>query len=229
MKPTGGAAVLPGSAAKQAAPRRSTIALARGAVDRLSIYFPILIMGVLALGSYWLVRNAPTVETPVAAPPPRHEADYFMRDFAVRTFDQSGRLQREIFGVEGRHYPDTDTLEIDKPRIRAISETGAVTVSTADRALSNGDGSEVQLIGNAIVTREPMTGRSGQAVPRMQFRGEFLHAYTNTERVRSDRPVTLTRGADTFTGDAMDYDNVQQVMVLRGRVHGQLQPRQAAR
>ncbi|MCZ2498583.1 LPS export ABC transporter periplasmic protein LptC [Xylophilus sp. Kf1] len=201
------------------------MALVRASLDRLSIYLPILLMGLLALGSYWLVRNAPTVEAPKPVEVLRHEPDYYMRHFAVRTFDASGRLQREIFGVEGRHYPDTDTLEIDKPRIRAISDTGAVTVSTAERGLSNGDGSEVQLIGNAVVTREPMVGRSGQQVPRMQFRGEFLHAYTNIERVRSDRPVTLTRGADTFVGDAMDYDNTTQVMLLRGRVHGTLQPR----
>ncbi|QHJ01527.1 LPS export ABC transporter periplasmic protein LptC [Xylophilus rhododendri] len=204
------------------------MALLRGVLDRLSIYLPILLMSLLALGSYYLVRNAPSVQAPEVVRPPRHDADYFMRDFAVRTFDETGRLQREIFGVEGRHYPDTDTLEIDKPRIRAISETGAITVATAERGLSNGDGSEVQLIGNAVVTREPTTGRSGQALPRMQFRGEFLHAYTNIERVRSDRPVILTRGDDVFTGDAMDYDNLQQVMVLRGRVHGTLQPRQGA-
>lgn len=222
MKPTGGAAVLPTQARRA---RLGCMALLRASLDRLSIYLPVLLMGLLALGSYWLVRNAPTVEAPKPVEELRHEPDYFMRNFAVRTFDAAGHLQREIFGVEGRHYPDTDTLEIDKPRIRAISETGAVTVSTAERGLSNSDGSEVQLIGNAVVTREPMVGRSGQQVPRMQFRGEFLHAYTNTERVRSDQRVTLTRGADTFVGDAMDYDNMSQVMQLRGRVHGTLQPR----
>ncbi|WPB59545.1 LPS export ABC transporter periplasmic protein LptC [Xylophilus sp. GOD-11R] len=200
----------------------------RGAIDRLSIYLPIALMGLLALGSYWLVRNSPTAAAPEVVAPLRHDPDYYMRDFALRTFDANGRLQREVFGVEGRHYPDTDTLEIDKPRIRAIADTGAITVATAERGLSNGDGSEVQLIGNAIVTREPMTGKSGQAIPRMQFRGEFLHAYTTTERVRSDRPVVMTRGTDTFTGDAMDYDNADQVMQLRGRVHTTLQPRQNA-
>jgi len=225
MKPTGGAAVLPGTPPPA---RRGPVALLRAVVDAMSIYLPVLLMGLLALGSYWLVRNSPTAEAPRPVEEARHEPDYFMRDFALRAFDETGRLQREVFGVEGRHYPDTDTLEIDKPRIRAIAETGAVTVSTAERALSNGDGSEVQLIGNAVVTREPMTGRSGQPLPRMQFRGEFLHAYTNTERVRSDQRVTLTRGNDTFTGDTMDYDNIEQVMQLRGRVHGTLQPRQAA-
>lgn len=222
MKPTGGAAVLPSQARRA---RLGCMALFRASLDRLSIYLPVFLMGLLALGSYWLVRNTPTVEAPKPVEELRHEPDYFMRNFAVRTFDATGKLQREIFGVEGRHYPDTDTLEIDKPRIRAISETGAITVSTAERGLSNSDGSEVQLIGNAVVTREPMIGRSGQQVPRMQFRGEFLHAYTDTERVRSDRPVTLTRGGDTFVGDAMDYDNISQVMQLRGRVHGTLLPR----
>ncbi len=202
------------------------LGMCRLVLDRLSIYLPVLMMGLLALGSYWLVRSTPVPAAPEAPRPERHEPDYFMRSFAVRTFDDNGHLKREIFGVEGRHYPDNDTLEIDSPRVRAISESGALTVATAQRALSNGDGSEVQLFGNAIVTREPMIGKSGQAVPRMQFRGEFLHAYTNTERVTSNQPVVLTRGDDRFTADSMDYDNLQEVMNLRGRVHGMIVPRQ---
>ncbi|WP_295854133.1 LPS export ABC transporter periplasmic protein LptC [uncultured Xylophilus sp.] len=208
--------------------RRGPVALLRDGVDRLSIYLPILLMALFALGSYWLVRSTPAPSAPEVVRPERHEPDYFMRDFALRTFDANGKLQREIFGTEGRHYPDTDTLEIDKPRIRAISATGALTVATAERALSNGDGSEVQLFGNAIVTREPMTGKGGQVTPRMQFRSEFLHAYTNTERVKSHLPVTLTRGNDQFTANQMDYDNLDQVMQLRGRVRGMLMPRQGA-
>jgi lipopolysaccharide export system protein LptC len=38
--------------------------------------------------------------------------------------------------------------------------------------------------------------------------------------------VELTRGNDRFTADTMDYDNMEQVMELRGRVHGVLQPGQ---
>ena len=58
----------------------------------------------------------------------------------------------------------------------------------------------------------------------MEFRGEFLHVFTNTERVRSDQPVTLTRGNDRFTADSMDYDNLDQVLQLRGRVRGMILP-----
>jgi len=130
-----------------------------------------------------------------------------------------------VQGDEARHYPDTDTLEIDQVRMRSVSIDGRVTVATANRALSNADGSEVQLFGNAIVTREPLPAKPGAAAqPRMEFRGEFLHAFTNTERVRSDQPVTLTRGNDRFTADSMDYDNLDQVLQLRGRVRGMILP-----
>ena len=83
----------------------------------------------------------------------------------------------------------------------------------------------MQLFGNAIVTREPVPAKAGvPAQPRLEFRSEFLHAFTNSERVQSNQPVTLTRGNDRFTADKMDYDNLDQVLQLRGRVRGVILP-----
>ena len=192
--------------------------------DQLSIYLPVLLMGLLALGTWWLVRNAPMPQLPAIDRPVKHQPDYFMKNFSVKSFDATGRLQSEVQGTEARHYPDTDTLEIDKVRMRSIGPDGRLTVATADRALSNADGSEVQLFGNAIVTREPLVRKGQATLPRLEFRGEFLHAWVNDERVRSNQPVTLKRGSDTFTADSMDYDNLDQILNLRGRVHGTLQP-----
>ena len=192
--------------------------------DQLSIYLPVVLMGLLALGTWWLVRNAPMPQLPAIDRPVKHQPDYFMKSFSVKTFDATGRLQSEVQGDEARHYPDTDTLEIDQVRMRSVSLDGRVTVATANRALSNADGSEVQLFGNAIVTREPLVRKGQATLPRLEFRGEFLHAWVNDERVRSNQPVTLKRGSDTFTADSMDYDNLDQILNLRGRVHGTLQP-----
>lgn len=192
--------------------------------DRISIYLPIILMGVLALGTYWLVRNAPLLSVPQPDKPVVHEPDYFMRRFTVRNFDASGRLKSEIFGAEAHHYPDTDTLEIIKPRIRTLNTQGQLTEATADRALSNSDGSEVQLFGNARVVREATTDAAGRKVPSLQFEGEFLHAFMNAERLRSHKPVQLSRGRDRFTGDAMDYDHLARDLELRGRVRGLLVP-----
>jgi lipopolysaccharide export system protein LptC len=195
--------------------------------DHVTIYLPVLLMGALALGTYWLVRNSPVLATTEAAQASKHDMDYFMRKFTVKSFGENGQLKSEIYGVEGRHYVDTDTLEIDQPRIRNISPSGRLTTSTGKQALSNGDGSEVQLMGNALVVREEVAGPDGKMLPRMAFSGEFLHAYVNEERVKSHKPVVLTRGGDQFTGDTFAYDNVSGIADLKGRVKGVLMPRAA--
>lgn len=188
--------------------------------ERLSIYLPVLLMALLALGSYWLVRNAPTLAAPAAERPLNSEPDYFMRNFAVKSFDDGGRLRSEVRGAQMWHYPDSDTLEIDKAHIRSVNDQGLVTVATANRALSNADGSEVQLFGDAVVVREAQKDATGRLLPRLELRSEFLHAYANIERVRSDKPVVLIRDGDRFTAERMDYDNLDRQLQLDGRVRG---------
>jgi lipopolysaccharide export system protein LptC len=195
--------------------------------DRLTIYLPVILMGLLALGTYWLARNTPVFSQSPAQRAERHEPDYFLRGFSVKNFDPEGRLKNEILGTEARHFPDTDTTEIDQPRIRSYSDKGALTIATARRAISNADGSQVQLIGNAVVTREGKDAQ-GQEVPRLEIRGEFLQAFMDEERVKSDRRVTMTRGRDVFEADQLDYDNLGRVLQLQGRVRGVLQPRATA-
>ena len=204
---------------------RQAWSLVGSAWDRLSVYLPIILMGVIALGTYWLARNTPTLAVVTAPRPPTHDPDTVMRRFSVKTFDAAGRLKSEVHGSEARHFPDTDTLEIDQPRIRSINAQGDLTVSTAQRALTNADGSEIQLFGKAVVTRTPAPA-AGQAAAPLEFRGEFLHAFLNAERVVSNQPVELRRGADRFTGDSLEYDNINRVLVLDGRVRGSIAPRQ---
>jgi len=205
------------------------LGLMRFSWDRISIYLPVILMALLALGTYWLVRNAPTFSAPEPAKPLRHEPDYFMRDFLVKNFDVTGRLKSEVQGIEARHFPDDDTMEIDKARIRSVNEKGQLVNSTADRALANSDASEVQMFGNAVVVREAMIDKSGQILPRMEMRSDFLHAYTNVERVKTNKRVVLQRDDDQFSGDRMDYDNLDRFLQLDGRVRGLIQAKPATK
>lgn len=194
--------------------------------DRLSIYLPVILMGIMALATYWLARNTPAFNLPGTQRVLTHEPDYFMRRFSVRSFEPSGRMKTEVYGTEARHFPDTDTFEIDLPRMRAVNPEGAVTVATARMAISNADTSELQLVGNAVVTREPPPGDAKGE--RIEVRGEFLHIFVQTERVRSHKPVVLRRGDNEFTADSMDYDNLERVIEMQGRVRGIIAPRNAA-
>ena len=192
--------------------------------DRATLYLPVLLMGALAMATYWLVRSTPNTSVPKTAAPVQHLPDYFMRKFAVRTYDANGQLKSHLVGAQARHFPDTDRLEIDQVTIRSFNEQRRLTTATARQAITNGDGSEVQLIGQAQVVRAAVPDSNGQMLPSLTFHGEFLHAFMNTERIKSHKPVQVTRGKDRFTADSMDFDNLERVMLMSGRVRGQLVP-----
>ena len=183
-------------------------------LDTLSAYLPLLVMGLLALGSWWLVKNTPLADGPRAAVVPRHEPDYAMRRFSVQRFTPEGPLRAQIEGDVLRHFPDTDTLEIEHPNVTAYALDGGVTLASARRALSNADATEVQLLGDARVTRAPTATDVG-----LTFRGEFLHAFLKTERVRSHMPATVTHGGTVIRADTFSYDNLDRTVSMKGGVH----------
>lgn len=198
--------------------------LLRQSLDLLSIYLPVLLMGLLALGTYWLVHTTPSAPPEQTKRAPLHEPDYFMRGFSLSSYDASGRIKSDVRGQEFRHFPDTDTIEIDRPQIRSFNLSGKPATATAERALSNGDGSEVQLRGNAVLIREALAGQSGKQQVRIEFRGEFLHAFLDSERVMSHLPVTLLRGRDRLSADSFEYNHLDQVLEMRGRVRIEVSP-----
>lgn len=200
----------------------------RRAWDRVAIYLPLILMGLMAMSTYWLVRNTPEVLQQELVAEPRHVPDYFMRDFSVRVFDAKGQLKSEITGAEARHFPDTDTLEIDRPHIRSYSREGRLMVAQAGRAVTNADGSEVQLFDQAVVVRSGLD--SSDAKARTELRSDFFHIVVNTEEIRTHLPVQLSRGDnEQFSADKMAYDNLARTLELKGRVRGVLMPRQRNR
>ena len=186
--------------------------------DLLSTYLPLLLMLMLALGTWWLVRNTPGAAAPAEASAPRSDPDYTMQDFIVERFDKDGRLKARVQGERLRHYPDVDRIEVDQPRVRAVTDDGRILLAQARRAITNGDGSELQLLGDARVTG---TGPHGEPV---EFRGEFLHAFLHTERVRSHLPVSVFREGSEMHAKGMEYDHLEGLLQLQGPIRAKLLP-----
>jgi lipopolysaccharide export system protein LptC len=182
-----------------------------------SRYLPLVLMALLALATWRLATNTPVFQGDKPEAVRRHVPDYTMNGFTVQRFANAGALSMQIEGDTLRHYPDTDTLEIDKVHIRSITPEGRVTLAWAEKAVSNGDGSEVQLTGNARVLREAYSSGAVSEVP-ISFQGEFLHVFLRTERLNSHLPVVITRDAMEVRGDSMTYDNLTRVAQFKGRV-----------
>lgn len=186
-----------------------------------SIYLPVLLMGVLALGSYWLLRSSPPPPEPRPPVAVSNEPDYYMRGFSVKSFSPEGRLVSELRGSEIRHYPASDTLEVDNARIRSVAASGAITTAQARRLLSNGAQTEYLLDGEAVVVRTPAQARA----PRIEFQGEQLRVLVEEDRLESDLPVLVIRGNDRIVADRMRYSDVTGVAELQGRVKATLAAR----
>jgi lipopolysaccharide export system protein LptC len=192
------------------------------AAEALSAYLPLLLMGLVALATWWLVKNTPVPGPAPRAEPPRSEPDYTMRGFALERFDANGRLKLRIEGELLRHFPDTDRVEIEGARISAFMADGRTTVATARRALGNGDGSELQLFGGAQVHSS-----DAQGAP-LHMASEFLHAYLVTERIVTASPVRVRFGATEVSAGGLEYEHASRKLELRGPIRAVIAPRGAS-
>ena len=191
--------------------------------DRAAVYLPVLTMGLLALGSYWILRSAPEPQAPALLRPATHEPDYFMRGFSVRSHGTDGALLSELSGSQVRHYPDNDVIEIDQARLLALNSSG---YTRAEARLLSTDGQQSQYLLEGAVTVE-RHGSANKAGPEssMHFAGEQLRVYADGQRIASDLPVELTRNGNRATAQSLRYDNSTGVAELQGRVRAQLSAR----
>ena len=199
------------------------LSLIRNALDRLTLYLPALVMGLFALGSWWLVRSVPDLQNPTSAKAVRKEPDYFLHGFSVKSFDANGRLVRELQGQHARHLPDLDVLEMDTVEIQSVDAQGQRVVARADHAQSFAHTPEQEartiLSGNANVVR--INQKDGV---RTEMRSEQLIAYEKDDRMVSETPVEIRKGADQFSAQRMDLNSASGQYQLQGRVRGMIMP-----
>ncbi|MET0520260.1 MAG: LPS export ABC transporter periplasmic protein LptC [Burkholderiaceae bacterium] len=191
----------------------------------LSTYLPVFLMAFLASGTWWLIKNTPTADAPGPAKPLRHDADYQMKNFELQRLDPEGRLQLRIEGSELRHYPDTDTLEIDGVRLRGFGLDRSMTVATAKRAISNGDGSEMQLLGDVRVLRYNLDADGEpQKAATMEIRGDFLRGQQNGQKLSSHLPVKIFFAGGEVQARSFEYDHLNGKLVFSGHTTGRFDP-----
>ena len=184
---------------------------------------PLLLMGLLALATWWLVRNTPQPPPQRAERAPEHVADYEMRGFKLQHYTEAGAARSVLSGDVLRHYPDDKTFEIEGVRLDWTDDEGRRTQASATRAVANEAGTEVELTGAARVHREappPVAGES--AAEPIEIRGDHLWVHTGQEQVRSDRPITLVQGASEVRADRLRYDHRARQLELQGKVRGTL-------
>lgn len=191
----------------------------RAGLDRLALYLPLLVMGLLALGSWSLVRSVPSLMAPPTQAAPRSEPDYMLGRFAAQVFDAQGLPVRQLSGERARHYPMGDELHVEQVRIDARSASGAQVQAQALHAVAPGHGERLDLTGQVQVVRLADT-RAAQ----VDFRGEQLQVLLDEERLVSSQPVQIEREGDHYAAERMEFDVRNGLYDLQGRVRVTLRP-----
>lgn len=191
----------------------------RRTLDQLTIYLPLFLFAILALGSWWLVRSVPLLALPGNNPQLRQDPDYRLDRFSVKSFDATGRMTREISGDSAVHFPATKSLHIDKIRIVAENKMGTRLSAQAQKGISLEAEKQVILSGGATAIRS-----ADATNPRTELSGEKLTALLEEDRLVSDQPVRIQRAGNVFSGQSMDFDARNGHYVLEGRVKSVLAP-----
>ena len=193
----------------------------RRTLDRLTVYLPLFLFAILALGSWWLVRSVPELMPPGLDPQLRQDPDFRLDQFTVKSFDASGRLTREISGQSATHFPATQSLHIEGVRILTENQVGTRLTAQAKKGISREVEQQVTLSGEAMAVRQ-----ADKRSPRVELRGETLTAWLQEERLVSDQPVRIMRETDVFSAQTMNFDVRSGQYELQGQVRAVLPPRQ---
>ncbi|PUE06328.1 LPS export ABC transporter periplasmic protein LptC [Limnohabitans sp. T6-5] len=193
--------------------------ISRVVIDKLTLSLPLMALGLLALGSWWLVQSMPDRLRPAAVQPVRQDPDYRLENFSFKSFDATGRMTHELRGEQGRHFPATDELDIQNVRIVSLSDTGSRIDAQALQGIATGDGKQVTLLGKAQAIR-PAFGTS----TRIELHGDRLLALVKEHRLLSSDPVKIIRDQDVFTAQTMNFNSDSGEYILQGRVRGVLAP-----
>jgi lipopolysaccharide export system protein LptC len=177
-------------------------------MKRFSSLFPLLIVALLAMASFWLeyvVRN----ENHSGLGNDRHDPDAIIHDFSVTRFDSEGKKRSSLNAVKLTHYPDNDTAELVSPRISFLQEKSTTTF-TSESGLANNRQHSVLLIGK-VRGITPATAEH----PAQTLSTDELEVLVDDEIGRTPHPVHFTHGASELDGIGAEWNNISgQLKIL---------------
>lgn len=199
---------------------------------------PLLLAGALAGFTWWLVVSSPDAADGARAPEPdRGTPDYELAHARLARFDAQGRLEAVIDGDRMRHYPATQTVQIDAMQLAMRHPDGRRVLAQArEGQWSEGQGlaslsgeADVRLADAGVLL--PASASPGSDDASLERRGaagvtrilgERLELDTRARVLTSQQPVTVLREGSTVRAQTLRHNEPDGLTDLGGRVQGTL-------
>ena len=186
-------------------------------VNRLSSWFPVVLLASLAMLTYWL--DAQVQGGGRGAGSAAQDPDYFVEDFAATRYGKDGSVVQQLAARKLTHFPDAQPTQLVAPQLVDTPPGKPPMRVRADLGRISADNDHIYLTGNVVAERDAQDGKS-----KITVATAFLHVQPRLERADTDRRVTINDALGTHTGNAMEADNKARTLKLRNGVTGEIRP-----
>ena len=191
--------------------------------DRFRLWLMVLLVGLLSLGSYWILEVIRSGINTSVNRPVRTNPDSFIENFHFTKMTPTGQSKYRMAGKKLVHFPRDDHYEITLPVIINLDPTQEPMTIQAQRAVINNKvdqpDSEVHLYDQVIVDR-PASAKS----KHFQLLTDYLLVYPNQDRMQTDRAIELRLDTIVTHGIGMTADNTTQQLHLLSNVSSVVPP-----
>lgn len=184
-------------------------------IDRLAGWFSIVLLGVLAAGSYYLAELAQRADGPRAGARPSDKPDYFVEHFVVTRLNPAGVPVARLSAERLEHFPVDDSVRYRLPVLVSLDADKPRVELRAERGESDAGGRLTKLSGAVVLTRAADGDRA-----ELRVETDYAEILSEPEIARTDRRVVVTQGASSLTGVGMEFDNAARVLTVASRVQG---------
>ena len=184
-------------------------------LNRLSSWFPVLLLATLAMLTYWLDAQVQSGGRGSGTGP--QNPDYFLEDFAATRFGKDGSVVQHLAARKLTHFPDGQPTQVIAPTLTDTQPGKPPTRVRADTGRVSADNEHVYLSGNVVAERDGADGKG-----KVTLVTEYLHVQPKFEKADTDLRVTITDAAGTHTGGAMEADNKAHTLRMRNGVTGEI-------
>jgi lipopolysaccharide export system protein LptC len=186
---------------------------------------PLILMGTLTLGTFWLVQKVTPPEKSSLERVRLHEPDYTITNGALTALNEMGNTKYRILGNKVIHYDDDASIDILSPRIRLFQLDKAPVTVKSDTGHLDGDLTILDLIDNASIFRPAQAATSSQAATlRMLASSTYFKVLINDDIIETNRPITLEQGISIMQStEGGKFNNIEQSMTLSGQVKGRIE------
>lgn len=186
--------------------------------DRLALWFPVGLLFLLALLTFWLdrvVQPAPKKQDGSS----RHDPDYWVENFTATRMGPDGLPRHVLVAGKMTHYPDDDTTDLVQPHLTHYATGLPPMHIQAQTGKVSSNGEHAWFTGNVKVTREAGQGKSGTS--ELNMTTDYLHVIPDKNFAQTDRAVSVRNATTWVTAVGMELDSRTRIIKFLSRVKGQ--------